>query len=348
MLCWNRERTGRLFWCLKLAAPDEKELKVQVGSLHEQRMRILLTGSHGLVGSALFPALTASGRKVVRLVRRSPRRGEMEVSWDPATGFIDEAALEGFDAVVHLAGENLASGRWTAERKARIRDSRVLGTRLLCEALAARERPPHALLSASGIGIYGNREAEIMTEESPTGRGFLAEVCQEWEAATKPAVEAGIRVAHLRFAMILSAEGGALGRMLLPFKLGLGGPLGHGRQYWSWIAIDDVVRSIRHVLDKAQLSGALNICSPTPITNREFARSLGRALSRPAMLAAPAFALRLALGEMADEALLSSTRACPGKLLNSDFNFQFPELQTALKHLLSRRKNEPDQTRSSR
>jgi uncharacterized protein len=245
--------------------------------------------------------------------------------------------MEGFDAVVHLAGEDISSGTWTAAKKARIRQSRVEGTGLLARTLASLDRAPGVLACASAIGYYGDRGDQILTEESEPGAGFLASVCRDWEEAAKPAAEAGIRVAHLRFGVVLSADGGALARMLGPFRMGMGGPLGSGRQYVSWIAIDDAVGAIGHVLSTRTLRGAVNVAAPAPVTHAEFARTLGRVLGRPTILGMPGFAVRLMFGEMADELLLASQRLAPVRLLSTGYQFRFPELEPALRHLLAER-----------
>ncbi|OGP86627.1 MAG: TIGR01777 family protein [Deltaproteobacteria bacterium RBG_13_65_10] len=296
-------------------------------------MRILVTGAGGLVGSALVPCLRTHGHGVTRLVRSRRPRGD-EVRWDPIGGTIDPASLEGFDAVIHLAGESIASGRWTPEVKARIRDSRVRGTRLLCETLARLDRPPHVLLSASAIGYYGDRGDEVLREESTAGSGFLSEVCRAWEAATEAAARKGIRVAHLRFGVVLSPAGGALAKMLPPFRLGAGGRLGNGRQFMSWITINDAINAIVHVLKTDALIGPVNVVAPAPERNADFTRALGRALGRPTPLPVPALALRLLLGEMAGALLLSSARVEPARLLSTGFAFRTPYLRDALTHLL--------------
>lgn len=280
-------------------------------------MKILLTGSSGLVGSALVPALTAAGHSVTRLVHSKP--------WPD---------LAGHDAVVNLAGENIAAGRWTPEKKTRIRDSRVQLTRQLAESLAKLSPPPKVLVSASAIGYYGNCGDEIMREESLPGLDFLAGVCCDWEAAAKPAAEAGIRAVCLRFGVILSAAGGALAKMLTPFKLGAGGVIGSGRQWMSWIVLDDAVGAIQHALAAESLRGPVNTVAPHPVTNREFTQTLGRVLRRPTLFPMPAFAARLAFGEMADALLLASQRVEPTKLVASGYKFLFPELEGALRHLL--------------
>ena len=300
-----------------------------------REMKVLVTGSSGLIGSALTPLLTTGGHTVVRLVRDAGKRRPGTVAWDPGSGVIDTAALEGFDAVVHLAGENI-SGRWTAEKKARIRDSRVEGSRHLVRALTGLARPPKTLVAASAIGFYGNRDADLVDEDSAPGAGFLADVVREWEAATRSAAARGIRVVNLRFGVVLSAAGGALATMLPPFRFGFGGPVGSGEQYMSWIAIDDAIGAVLHALLTPTLSGAVNAVAPNPVTNAEFAKTLGRVVSRPAFLPLPAFAVRLAFGEMGEELLLASTRVEPHRLKESGYEFRFPALEGALRHVLGR------------
>jgi uncharacterized protein (TIGR01777 family) len=297
-------------------------------------MKILVTGSSGLVGSALLPFLTGGGHQVIRLRRSSPEAAGSGLAWDPAEGRLDPAILEGFDLVVHLAGESIATGRWNADKKIRIRRSRVDGTRLLCEALSRLSRPPRAVLCASAIGYYGSRGEEILREESAPGHDFLAEVCQAWEAAAQPAIQKAIRVVHLRFGVILSATGGALAKMLLPFRLGAGGVIGNGGQYMSWITLDDAVGAIHHAIGTESLKGPVNAVAPKPVTNREYTRTLGAVLGRPTLLPMPAFAARLALGEMADALLLSSARVEPARLLATGYRFRHPDLETALRSLL--------------
>ncbi len=299
-------------------------------------MRIAVTGSTGLVGSAVVEGLRRRGHDVLRVVRGTSVAGEETIRWDPAAGTIDAARLDGIDAVVHLAGENIASGRWTAARKAAIRDSRVKGTSLLCDALAGCARPPATLVCASATGYYGDRGEEPLTEDSPPGSGFLAEVCREWEGAAAAAARKGIRVVHLRAGIVLSAEGGALAKMLPLFRAGLGGALGSGRQYWSWIALDDLVGVVLHALAREELKGPVNAVAPHPVTNREFTAALARALSRPAFLPAPAFALRLALGEMADALLLAGARVLPRRLEETGYRFLHPEIGMALSAALGR------------
>jgi uncharacterized protein (TIGR01777 family) len=300
-------------------------------------LKVAVTGASGLVGSALGPFLTTGGHEVVRLVRRSPR-GESEIRWDPARGEVDGAALEGVDAAVHLSGENVAGGRWSRARRARIRDSRIGSTHLLARTLAALSRPPRVLVSVSGLNYYGSRGDEWLSEASAAGDGFLARLAADWEAAAAPAAEAGIRVVHPRLGLVLSPAGGVLGKMLLPFRAGLGGVVGRGSQYMSWVAIDDLLGALHHLLLDDALEGPVNVVAPEPVTNREFTKTLGRVLGRPTVVPVPAFALRLALGgEMADETLLASLRARPGRLEEGGYAFRFPSLEEALRHLLGRK-----------
>jgi uncharacterized protein len=298
-------------------------------------MKILVTGAAGLVGSALVPYLTSKGHEVARLVRSQPKPGTTEIEWNPERGVTDPARLEGFDAVVHLAGEPISAERWTDEKKRRIRESRVRGTRVLAEALAQLAQPPRTLVSASAVGFYGSRGDEVLNEQSASGDDFLAEVCREWELATRPAAERGIRVATLRFGVILSREGGALAKMLTPFKLGVGGRVGSGRQYISWITMDDTVGAIYHALTNEEVHGPVNVVAPHPVTNQEFTKTLGKVLSRPTLLPAPVFALRLIFGEMADALLLSSMRVEPQRLKETGYTFQHPELESALRQVLN-------------
>ena len=295
-------------------------------------MRIMVTGATGLVGSALVPFLAAGGHEVVRLGRSVPAPGD--IRWDPAAGVLDGNAMEGLDGVVHLAGENIASGRWTAEKKRRIQESRVNGTRLLAETLAALERPPRVLVSASAIGFYGDRGGEELAEGSPAGVGFLPEVCREWEAATGAAERKGVRVAHARLGIVLSKDGGALAKMLTPFRLGAGGNIGNGRQYMSWITLDDTVAAMGHLLATESAAGPVNVVAPAPVTNGEFTRTFGRVLRRPTLFPMPGFAARLAFGEMAEALLLASTRVKPAGLLGSGFAFRHNSLEEGLRHVL--------------
>ena len=297
-------------------------------------MIIAVTGSTGMVGSALVAAVEGQGHLVRRLVRHDVEDAEREIRWNPEAGEIDAAELNGVDAVVHLAGENIAGRRWSDDFKRRILESRTKGTRLLAETLAGLEMKPSVLVSASATGYYGNRGDETVDELAPSGNGFLAEVCREWEAATQRAHDADIRVVKLRIGPVLSSTGGALAKMLPPFKLGLGGVIGSGRQYFSWIALDDLVSAIVFALETESLVGPVNAVAPESVTNREFTKTLGRVLSRPTIFPMPAFAARLAFGEMADEMLLGGVRVAPHELTATGFEFAYPHLEPALRHLL--------------
>jgi uncharacterized protein (TIGR01777 family) len=298
-------------------------------------MHLLLSGSSGLVGSALRLALVSKGHRVKTLVRHPPQNPS-EIFWDPLHAGPSPAALEGIETVIHLAGESIASGRWTAARKNAIRDSRVLGTHYLVESLIRMPVPPQALLTASAIGFYGHRGDEWLRECSPPGIGFLPELCQDWEAATASAREKNIRVVALRFGIILSPHGGALAKMLFPFKLGVGGKLGSGQQYMSWMALDDVVGALLFTAFHATLQGPVNTVAPEPVTNANFTQILGRVLSRPTVFPMPAPAARLAFGEMADALLLASARVEPTVLKSAGYAFQYPDLEGALRHLLKK------------
>ena len=297
--------------------------------------RIAISGASGLVGSQLVPFLRAGGHDVVRLVRRRPSAAD-EISWDPATDQIDAASLEGMDAVIHLAGVSIAGGRWTRARKASILSSRVQGTGLLAKTLTRLQRPPRVLVSASGIGYYGDAGNAPLTEESPQGSGFLADVCRVWEEATAPAAASGIRVVLPRFGVVLAGSGGLLARMVPLFRFGLGGPLGSGEQFMSWIALDDLLGVLLQAIADDRLVGPVNAVAPHAVTNHAFADTLGRVLGRPAVLRAPAAGLRLAAGELADELLLASQLARPARLEEVGFSFAFPGLEDALRHELGR------------
>jgi len=299
-------------------------------------MDIAVTGASGLIGSKLVGALTAAGHRPLRLVRRDPSPGEDAVRWDPAAGTIDAASLEGVGAVVHLAGEGIAEKRWSAEQKRRILDSRVDGTSLLATTLAGLNRPPGVLLSGSAIGFYGERGDEELTESSGPGDIFLADVCRAWEAATAPAEEAGIRVAHLRTGIVLDRHGGALAKTLPLFRFGLGGRLGSGRQWWSWIGIDDEVGAIEFLLG-ADISGPVNLTAPNPVTNAEFTKVLGSVLGRPTLLPVPAFGPKVLLGsELAEQLLFTSARVLPGVLTDAGYEFRSPDLEGALREELGK------------
>ena len=296
-------------------------------------MTVLITGASGLVGQALTAFLASGGHKVRRLVRGTPQ-DEGEYAWDPAAEKLDPQALDGADAVVHLAGENIAAGRWSEARKARIRRSRFAGTEQLVEAMRRAEHKPQVFVSASAIGFYGDRGDEWLEETSTPGVGFLAELCQGWEQRAR-AIE-GVRSVQLRFGLILSSSGGALEKMLLPFKMGAGGRVGSGRQWMSWIALDDAVGAIHHALTCDSIEGPANVVTPSPVTNAEFTRTLGRVLKRPTVFPLPAFGARLAFGELAEELLLAGQRVRPEKLQRSGFEFSWPELEGALRHVLGR------------
>lgn len=292
-------------------------------------MHIAVSGSHGFIGSALVASLQAAGHQVTPLVRgRSPVEGG--IAWSAEAAYVDTAKLEGIDAVVHLAGEPIP-GRWTPQKKARILESRYQGTRLIAEAISQLAKPPKVFVCASAIGYYGDRGDEILREESPSGGGFLAQVCREWEAATEPAAKKGIRVVNLRIGIVLGAGGGALAQMLLPFRMGVGGRIGSGTQYMSWIALDDLVGIVHHVLTTESLRGPVNAVAPNPVTNAEFTKTLGKVLSRPTIFPLPAFVVKLAFGQMGEEALLGSQRVEPGRLKASGYKFRSPELEDTLR-----------------
>jgi len=298
-------------------------------------LRVAVSGAGGLVGRALCRALDADGHRVLRLVRR-PSEHEAEVSWDPSSGQIEATRLEGVHAMVHLAGENVAAGRWNARRKTRIRTSRVDGTTLIARTLAGLKRRPTVLVNASAIGYYGDRGDERLDETSPPGTGFLAETCVAWEESVEAARSVGLRVPLLRIGVVLDAAGGALRRMLTPFRLGLGGRIGNGRQYMSWIALADLVRVIRRAIDDDALDGPVNAVAPRPLRNREFTRVMGRVLRRPTPLPLPAWAVRLLMGEMGRELLLASSRVLPARLESIDFAFRHEDPESALRSILGR------------
>lgn len=299
--------------------------------------RVVLSGASGMLGSSLRHALAARGIPVIQLVRGTPT-GQDQLLWNPAAdpAMADPVPLEGCAAAIHLSGANVAAHRWTAAYRREMTASRVDSTRALARLLASLRTPPATLLVASAVGFYGNRGDELLDETSQAGSGFLAELCRQWEAAAQPALDAGIRVVHLRFGVVLSPGPGALARMLPLFRLGLGGPLGSGRQWMSWIGIEDAIRAVLFALGTPSLAGPVNLTAPSPVTNAEFAHALARQLRRPAVLPVPAFALRLALGRMADEALLASTRAVPSRLLVAGFHFAHPTVDKALAAALGR------------
>ncbi len=296
-------------------------------------MKILVAGSSGLIGTALCSRLEREGHEVVRLVRRQPEQGELR--WDPEAGELEQEALERIEAVVHLGGRSIAAGRWTATVKEQLRQSRVQTTQLLAARLAGLAAPPRVLVCASAVGIYGHRHDEELDEESDTGEGFLAELGRVWEGASAVAAEAGIRVVQARLGIVLSRRGGALAKMLLPFRLGMGGKIGDGRQYVSWISLEDAVAALIYAVENDALHGPVNLTAPQSVTNAELTRTLGRVLRRPTLLPLPAFAAKLVLGELAEEGLLASQRVRPTRLLEAGFEFAYPELEGALRHALT-------------
>lgn len=297
-------------------------------------MRILVSGASGLIGTTVVSAWRSLGHEVGTLRRPPKSAGRFDLLWNPPHDWPAAAALEGWDAVVHLAGDNVASGRWTAQKKQRIRDSRVQITQDLAQRLAALQKPPSVLLCASAIGLYGSRGDDVLTESSAPGQGFLADTCQAWEAACAPAKAAGIRVVHLRFGMVLSPRGGALALMRWPFWWGLGGPLGNGQQWMSWVTIDDVFGAMRHALAHSSIQGPMNVVAPAPLKQHDFGAVLAQVLRRPYFFKVPSAVLRLALGEMADGMLLASARVMPSVLEQSGYRFLFPDVESALRHLL--------------
>ncbi len=297
-------------------------------------MKILISGASGLVGKYLIPTLIAKGHEVHKLVRKTPQSAD-EIQWDAETGFseTEQAKLERFDAVVHLAGDNVASENWSDEKKRKIKESRTVGTRVLVDALKALKNPPKHFISASAIGFYGNRGDEILNEEAEPGTGFLPEVCTAWEAEI---VKAGAfaRVAYLRIGVVLAKEGGALEKMLTPFKFGVGGTIGSGKQYMSWIALDDLVKMFHFVLENENLSDAFNAVAPNPVNNEEFTKTLGKVLGRPTFLPVPEFAIKTLFGEMGETLILEGARVVPQKMQNAGFEFDFLRLEDAIKHVL--------------
>ncbi|MBU1183213.1 MAG: TIGR01777 family oxidoreductase [Proteobacteria bacterium] len=299
-------------------------------------MKILMTGTSGLLGSALIPFFTTGGHIVHTLVRRTPLLEKGEAFWDPEKKRLDPSVFDGVDAVIHLAGEHIGEGRWTDEKKRRIIESRTKGTSLIADTISKLSSPPPVLICASAIGFYGNRGDNSLTEDDLPGDDFISKVCNEWEKSAQVAVNAGIRVAFMRIGIALSPAGGALSRLLLPFRAGLGGKIASGAQFMSWIGIDDVVGAFFHVLADNKIAGPVNVVSPNPVTNLEFTKTLGRVLSRPAVFSIPAAAINLAFGEMGREVLLSSTRVMPEKLLETGYRFRNPDLSGALSHLLGK------------
>lgn len=297
-------------------------------------MKILISGASGLIGTNLIPTLEAKGDEVYKLVRKTPKFDD-EIQWDSQKGFsnAEKAKLENFDAVIHLAGDNVASENWSEEKKKRIHDSRVLGTKVLVDALKELKSPPAHFISASATGFYGNGKDKVLTEDSPKGEGFLPDVCAEWEAEAQKA-ESFARVVLMRTGVVLAKDGGALEKMLTPFKFGVGGTVGSGDQWMSWIALDDIISIINFFLENPQLEGAFNLTSPNPVTNEQFTKALGQAISRPTILPIPEFAIKLMFGEMGERLLLEGARVLPKRLEESGYKFQFPQLESALQHVL--------------
>lgn len=303
-------------------------------NMNTKTTTVAVSGASGLVGSELTSRLRSSGMNVLKLVRNRQSADVDELVWDPASGIVNPDRLNGIDVVIHLAGENIAERRWSAAQKARIEHSRVDATRTLCEQLAQAENPPKTLICASAIGYYGDRGDRELDESAEPGEGFLPEVCTRWEAATQPAADAGIRVVNLRTGVVLSRDGGALAKMLLPFKLGLGGNVGSGEQYMSWITLEDLVGIIEHSVSDETLTGPVNCVAPRAVTNAEFTKTLGQVLHRPTIIPLPAFMARLILGEMADGLLLASARVVPRKLIEAGYEFRHVDLEEALHSVL--------------
>lgn len=319
----------------RLTAAD---LALHLTFADQPRQTVLITGAGGVIGSRLVPFLTTGGHRVIKLVRRQPVSDD-EFFWDPGTGKIDFEGVAAArpDAVIHLAGENIGQGRWTPAKKKIIVDSRVNGTHLIASTMAKLGSPPHTLLSASAIGFYGDRGDDLMGENAAPGNDFISDVCRKWEDAAGPAVEAGIRVVRMRIGVVLTPEGGALKKMLPLFQTGLGGRIGSGRQFLSWIGMDDAIGAIYHLLMRPDVSGPVNLVSPNPVTNADFTQILGRLLSRPAMLPVPAVMIKAAFGEMGKEVALAGTRVSPGKLSELDYPFQYAELHSYLEHILGKK-----------
>lgn len=331
---WVRRQLEQIFLVRHRTLADD--LSLHFPDRHTPRMTLLISGASGVIGSALIPFLTTGGHRVIRLVRRQDQVGADSVYWNPHTGSISLAGLPPIDAVIHLAGENIGKGSWTAEKKQEIINSRTRGTAVLARAIAELEPKPKTFLSASAVGYYGNRDQCILTEADEPGADFISDVCRRWEQAADYAAKYGIRVVQMRIGVALTPKGGALAEMLPPFKLGLGATIGSGSQFISWISIEDTIGAIYHLLRQEKLQGPINITAPHPVTNLEFSQTLGKVLSRPVLLAAPASLIKLAYGEMGKEIPLSSTRVEPVKLLESGYKFRHPALEQALIHLLGR------------
>jgi len=314
----------------------QRDVPLHLKKKPDKPMTIIVTGASGVIGSMLVPFLTTGGHRVIRLIRNSSSTSQDELFWDPLSGVLHTDSIEEIDAVIHLAGENIGSGRWTPEKKRKIIESRVKGTELVTKKLASLEKPPKVIICASAIGYYGNRGDQILTENDEAGSDFISSVCSMWEKAAYPALERNIRTVFLRIGVVLTPLGGALKRLLLPFKLCAGGKIGNGTQYMSWIDMEDVLGSIYHTLTNESIDGPVNITAPNPVTNKEFTKTLGRVMARPTPLTIPSTAVKLALGEMGKEILLSSTRVMPETLLKTGYRFNTPHLDTAIRQMLGR------------
>ncbi len=314
----------------------QRDISLHLKKKPDKPMTVIVTGASGVIGSTLVPFLTTGGHRVIRLVRNSSSTSQDELFWDPLSGILHTDSIEEIDAVIHLAGENIGSGRWTPEKKRKIIESRVKGTELVTKKLASLERPPKVMICASAIGFYGNRGDQILTENDESGSDFISSVCSIWEKAAFPALERNIRTVFLRIGVVLTPLGGALKRLLLPFKLCAGGKIGNGTQYMSWIDMEDVLGSIYHTLTNESIDGPVNIVAPNPVTNKEFTKTLGKVVARPTPLTIPSTAVKLAFGEMGKEILLSSTRVMPEKLLKTGYRFNTPYLDTAIRQMLGR------------
>ena len=313
------------------------EIESRIFQEKKKNMKILIAGSRGLVGTELVSFLKHQGHEVFKLSRSKKENETDVITWDPETGYLNEADLDGFDAVVNLAGENIANGRWTEKQKEKIKNSRINSTTLLAKALTKVKNPPRVFVCASAIGFYGDRPDEVLNENSVPVRGdFLSETCVKWEEACSPALEAGVRIVNTRFGIILSPKGGAMAKLLLPFQLGLGGQIGNGEQVMSWISLDDVIYALNFVIQNESISGPVNFTAPNPVTNLEFTKTLGKVLQRPTIFPVPGFGIKLILGEMADALLLSSQKVKPAKLESAGYEFAYKNLEAALRHLLGK------------
>lgn len=325
------KKLGRIFTYRHKTLINDLNVHLPVNA---KPLNILISGASGVIGSALVPFLLTGGHTVKRLVRKPPQNPEEEIFWDPARCHIDSEKLTGTDVVIHLAGEHIGGGRWTPDRKRTIIESRTKGTSTLAKAIAAMENPPQIFLSASAIGYYGDCGDKVITEKDAPGDLFISEICKKWEASAEAAVNKGIRTVFMRIGVVPSPQGGALKELLLPFKMGLGGKIGNGRQYMSWVSIDDVLYAIHHAMFNEKVSGPVNFVSPTPVTNESFIKALGSAVNRPTVLPIPEYAIDKIWGEMGREVLLAGARVIPEKLIKSGYEFKFPDLEKNIKHML--------------